>query len=169
MSLSASDVKWLFEKLRKLDFLSYHSEEELTKLVLSIKKNSFSAGKTILRQGQKGEALYIIRHGRVAVWADTPKGRNRLAKLGEGENFGEVSILTGDICNASVTAEGAVELFLLPPDEVRKVVKVNPILAEKMAGAIFKRKGVRALGIEPLAVSSTSLLGRIKSFLGLAS
>jgi len=169
MSLSAPDVKWLFEKLRKLDFLTYHSEEELTKLVLSIKKIGFAPGKTILRQGQKGEALYIIRCGTVSVWAETPKGRSRLARLSEGENFGEVSILTGDICNASVTAEGEVELFSLPPDEVREVVKANPILAEKMADAIFKRKGIRALGLEPAAVSSTSLLGSIKSFLGLAT
>ena len=126
-------------------------------------------GKTILRQGQKGDALYLIRRGRVAVWAETLQGRSCLAKLGEGENFGEVSILTGDICNASVTAEGEVELFSLPPDEVREVVKANPILAEKMADAIFKRNGIRALGLEPAAVSSTSLLGSIKSFLGLAT
>lgn len=169
MGLSASDVIWLFEKLRKLDFLSYHSEEELTQLVLSIKKNSVPPGKTILRQGQKGEALYIIRRGTVEVWAETPQGRRRLAGLAEGENFGEVSILTGDICNASVVAEGEVELFSLPPDEVRKVVKANPVLAEKMADAIFKRKGARALGLEPVAVSSSRLLDGIKFFLGLAT
>ena len=169
MGLSASDVKWLFEKLRKLDFLSYHSEEELTKLVLSIKKTCFAPGQTILRQGQKGEALYIIRRGTVAVWAETPQGRSRLAALAEGENFGEVSILTGDICNASVTAEGGVELFSLPPDEVREVVKANPVLAEKMAEAILSRKGVRALGLEPSAASPAGLLAGIKSFLGLSA
>lgn len=167
MGLSATDVKWLFEKLRRLDFLSYHSEEELTRLVLSIKKKMFQPGKTILRQGQKGEALYIVRSGKVAVWAETPEGRKRLAELSEGENFGEVSILTGDICNASVTAEGEAELFALPPGEVRSVVKANPVLAEKMARAVAGRKGVRALGLEPQAVSSSRLLESIKGFLGL--
>ena len=163
MGLSASDVKWLFEKLRKLDFLSYHSEEELTKLVLSIKKASFPR-KTILRQGQKGEALYLIRRGKAAVWAETPQGRRRLAELAEGENFGEVSILTGDICNASVAAEGEAELFALPPDEVREVVKAKPVLAEKRADAISKRNGVRALGLAPAAVSSSRLLAALNPF-----
>lgn len=168
MGLSETDVKWLFEKLRKLDFLSYHSEEELTKLVLSIKKTTVPHGGTILRQGQKGEALYLVRSGKVSVWAETPEGRKRLAELSEGENFGEVSILTGEICNASVTAEGEAELFALPPGEVREVVKANPVLAEKMARAVASRKGVRALGLEPAAVSSSGLLDSIKSFLGLA-
>lgn len=167
MGLSAANVKWLFEKLSRLDFLSYHSEEELTKLVLSIKGEGFPSGKTILHQGQKGDALYIIRRGTVVVWAETPQGRKRLAELGEGESFGEVSILTGDICNASVVAEGEVELFLLPPGEVREVVKANPVLAKKMADAISKRKGSRALGLEPAACSSSRLLGSISSFFGL--
>ena len=169
MGLSSFDVKWLFEKLSKLDFLTYHSEEELTRLVLSIKKSLVPAGTTILRQGQIGPALYLILRGTVTVWAEYPQGRKHLAELAEGDNFGEVSILTGEICNASVVAESEVELFALPPDELRKEVKANPVLAEKMADAIAKRSGVRALGLEPAPVPSTHLLDNIRSFLGLAA
>ncbi|MEI7529446.1 MAG: cyclic nucleotide-binding domain-containing protein [Elusimicrobiota bacterium] len=169
MGLSSSDVKWLFDKLSKFDFLSYHSEDELARLVLSIKKSAVPAGTAILRQGQKGPALYLILHGTVTVWAEHPQGRKHLAELSEGEYFGEVSILTGEICNASVVAESEVELFALLPDELRKEVKANPVLAEKMADAIARRSGVRALGLEPSPVSSTHLLDNIKSFLGLAA
>ena len=45
----------------------------------------------------------IIREGSVDVWADTPEGRLKLATLPAGESFGEVSILTGEVCNATVT------------------------------------------------------------------
>jgi len=164
MALSPSDVKWLFEKLRKLDFLSYHSDEELTSLTLSIGKRVFLPGENIIRQGQKGDALYIIRRGTVSVWAETPQGRKRLAGLAEGDYFGEVSILTGEICNASVEAEAEAELFLLPPGELRKVVKANPVLAERMADAVSRRKGVRALGLEPAAIPASRLLKNIRSF-----
>ncbi|MCX5793566.1 MAG: cyclic nucleotide-binding domain-containing protein, partial [Elusimicrobia bacterium] len=74
MGLSSSDVKWLFDKLSKFDFLSYHSEDELARLVLSIKKSVVPAGTVILRQGQKGPALYLILRGTVTVWAEHPQG-----------------------------------------------------------------------------------------------
>lgn len=167
MRPSPSDVQWIFEKLRKLDFLTYHSEEELIQLVQSMRKVRLPAGEEIIRQGQKGEAFYLIRSGGVAVWAETPKGRRRLAALQEGESFGEVSILTGAVCNATVTAEGEAELFSLPPESVRKVVRANPVLAEKMAEAVSKRRGARELGLEPVAASPAGLLEQVKSFLGL--
>ena len=83
MSLSASDVKWLFEKLRKLDFLSYHSEEELTKLVLSIKKNSFSAGKPSCARVRKAKrstsyGMEGLRSGLIL-----PKGATASPSLGK--------------------------------------------------------------------------------------
>ena len=165
MGASALDVKWIFEKIRKLDFLTYSSDEEMIKLVQSMKKVCVEPGSSIIRQGQKGEAYYLIRRGKVAVWAETPEGRKRLAALQDGDFFGEVSILTGEVCNATVTADGDAELFCLPPRALRKLVKANPTLAEKMAEAVAWRKGARELGLEPRAASREDLLGKIKKFL----
>lgn len=166
MRPSPSDVKWIFEKLRKLDFLAYHSEEELIRLVQSMGKAVVPSGEVIIRQGQRGEAFYLIRRGKVDVWAETAKSRERLAELEEGDSFGEVSILTGEICNATVTAGEAAELFTLSPASVREVVRANPLLAERMAEAVSRRRGVRALGLEPVPVSSGGLLDKVKAFLG---
>lgn len=137
----------------------------MIRLIQSMKKVRVAPGSLVIRQGQKGEAYYLIRRGGVAVWAETPRGREPLAKLAEGDSFGEVSILTGEVCNATVTAEADVDLFCLQPDSLRKLVKGNPVLAVKMAEAVSRRKGVRELGLEPRAASSEDLLSRIKSFL----
>lgn len=168
MRLSSADVKWLFERLRKVDFLSYHSEEELTRLVSSMDALRVRAGETIVKQAQRGKAYYIIREGSVAVWAETPDGRKKLSSLAAGDSFGEVSVLTGEVCNATVAAEEDSVLFALPPESLREVARSNPLLAERMAKAVSERKGVRALGLEPAAGSSTDLLGRVRAFLGLS-
>ncbi|MFH2203854.1 MAG: cyclic nucleotide-binding domain-containing protein [Elusimicrobiota bacterium] len=168
MKLTAADVKWLFEKLRSVDFLSYHSEEELTELVQSIEKIQFGDKETIIRQGQRSKAFYIIRSGSVTVWAETPDGREHLADLTGDDSFGEVSILTGEVCNASVTADGDADLFVLRPESLRRIVQANPILAEKMAFAVAERKGVRVLGLDPSAMPSTTLAERVKTFFGLS-
>ncbi|MCB4757253.1 MAG: cyclic nucleotide-binding domain-containing protein [Elusimicrobia bacterium] len=167
MQLSREDVRWLFEKLRKIDFLAYHSDEELAQLAQSINKVLLPAGKTIIRQAQQEGSYYLIRSGSVMVWGETPQGRQRLAALEAGDSFGEVSILTGEVCNATVTAETPVELFLLSPESLRQVVRANPVLAEKMAEAIARRKGVRALGLEPSADTFSHLLARVRAFFGI--
>jgi len=166
-SLSPADVQWLFERLREIDFLMYHSEDELTELVRSITKLRAAPGERVIRQGQAGSAYFIIRGGTASVWAETPDGPRRLASLGEGDSFGEVSILTGEVCNASVKAEGPLDLFALPPGGLRAVAKANPVLAEKMSDTIAARKGVRALGLEPVAAGAP-LRDRIKGFFGIA-
>jgi len=168
MKLSPADVKWLFEKLRTVDFLSYHSEDELTELVQSIEKESFHDGEKIIRQAQRSKAFYIIHKGSVAVWAETPGGREHLADLGEGDSFGEVSILTGEVCNAAVTAKGEAELFALRPDSLRGIIRANPLIAEKMAQAVAERQGVRVLGLEPAMASQATLVEKIKSIFGLS-
>jgi CRP-like cAMP-binding protein len=169
MRLSPADVAWLFEKLRAVDFLDYHTDEELTALIQAMNRFVFPPGKTIIRQGKPGTDYYIIREGSVDVWADTPEGRLKLATLPAGEAFGEVSILTGEVCNATVTAHDAVEVFALPHTGLRQVVQANPILAAKMAEAVSRRQGVRGLGLEPDAAASWPLCERIKEFLGLAA
>ncbi|MBI4668786.1 MAG: cyclic nucleotide-binding domain-containing protein [Elusimicrobia bacterium] len=166
MGLSPIDIKWLFEKLRKIDFLAYHSEDELAVLVQSMKSVKIQTSKTILKQGQKGSAYYIIRSGSVDIWADAASGRIKLATLREGDSFGEVSVLTGELCNATVTAKDDVEVFAMPAEGLRRVVRANPLLAAKMAETIAKRKGARALGLEPAAAKPEKLLSRLKAFLG---
>lgn len=165
MRPSPTDVRWIFDKLRELDILTYHSEDELIELVQSMSKARLASGKVVIRQGQIGKAFYLIQNGKVDVWAETPEGRKLLATLEGGDSFGEASILTGEVCNATVTARGDVDLFSLPPSGVRKVVQSNPVLAEKMAEAVGRRKGARALGLEPVPLSSRSLLARVRSFL----
>lgn len=167
MRLSPADVRWLFEKLRKVDFLSYHSEDELTRLVSSMEKSLVGPGAKIIRQAQKGKAYYIIRRGSVRVWAEAPEGARKLATLGEGDSFGEVSILTGEVCNASVSAESETELFALLPQSLKEAARANPRLAEQMAEAITRRKGARGLGLEVSATAGRNLVERLKDFFGL--
>ncbi|MCX5788018.1 MAG: cyclic nucleotide-binding domain-containing protein, partial [Elusimicrobia bacterium] len=62
----------------------------MIRLIQSMKKVRVAPGSLVIRQGQKGEAYYLIRRGGVAVWAETPRGREPLAKLAEGDSFGEV-------------------------------------------------------------------------------
>ena len=137
----------------------------MKKLTQSVNKIRVHTGQTILQQGRHNEVFYIIRAGSVGVWAETPRGLTHLATLEEGEFFGEVSILTGRVCNATVIADCEVELFTLPASLLREAVKENTSFSDQLTAMLSKRTGVKALGFEPLAaLHQKSFLERTKSF-----
>ena len=59
----------------------------------------------IIRQGEPGDAFFVIEEGEVIVERTAADGKStELARLGPGEYFGEMALLNNDPRNATVTA-----------------------------------------------------------------
>jgi len=54
-----------------------------------------AAGKTLLRQGEQGDSMYVVVDGELRAWLDTADGRQELARLRRGDVVGEVAIFYG--------------------------------------------------------------------------
>jgi CRP-like cAMP-binding protein len=94
-------------------------------------------GLPILVQGQPGRALYVVLRGRCAVSHSTPDGRGvEMAALREGDLFGEISLLFGSPCTATVWASEPCELLELRRKDVEELVLSHPAvkpLLERLA------------------------------------
>jgi CRP-like cAMP-binding protein len=73
------------------------SSEELTELVEVFAPSEASAGSTIIRQGDEGDAFYVMERGTVDVY----EGDTHKATLYSGTSFGEIALLYG--CPRSAT------------------------------------------------------------------
>lgn len=67
-------------------------------------RKTFTAGEPIVREGEPGDAAYIILDGRCEILKDLPGGSEVLNVLGPGDVFGEMAILTAGPRNATVVA-----------------------------------------------------------------
>jgi alkyl hydroperoxide reductase subunit AhpC len=75
-------------------------------------KVSFTAGDTIVAEGDPADRFYVIAQGEVTITQRDPDGDERkLATLGRGQFFGEVGILADTRRTATVRAVGDVELL----------------------------------------------------------
>jgi len=96
----------------------------------------FLQGETIMRKGEQGDTFYLIRSGSVQVSVnrkDAPDRQVGLDQMGEGEFFGEISLLTDLPRTATIIACQDVELMELTREDfsaistrfpsVRKVVE----------------------------------------------
>jgi CPA1 family monovalent cation:H+ antiporter len=78
-------------------------------------------GQRLVRKGERGDAAWFIASGAVEV--DT--GRERM-RLGRGDFFGELALLTGKRRQADVTALGYCELLVLRAADFRAFLDANP-------------------------------------------
>jgi CRP-like cAMP-binding protein len=94
-----------------------------------------------------------------------------LATLREGASFGEMSLLTGAPRSATVTADGAVEVFELDRAALAPLLEENPALAETLTGVLVERSAATAARFEDRRAARRadgpdrhSLLARVRSF-----
>jgi CRP-like cAMP-binding protein len=81
------------------------SPSEAALLGLFVQRESAEAGQVIVRQGEEGDALFLIESGQVEVRARDEGGdETAIATLGPGNYFGEIALVTGGPRNADVVA-----------------------------------------------------------------
>lgn len=118
--LSAGHV---LERLSEVDVLRSLPPEEVQAVVPYMTLVTFPAGDTVLRQGETGDALYVVDEGNVRVRLEIGTD---LGVEGPGEAFGEMALLTGEPRAATVVAETPVKLLRLGKDDFDRVVQQSP-------------------------------------------
>lgn len=102
----------------------------------------------ILREHDRGDIMYLIKKGRVSVWATDRTGvRKELAELAEGDFFGEIALATARPRVASVTALTDVELVVFSRPVIKEMLGKYPGVKAVLENVVKERvlDAVRAL------------------------
>lgn len=67
-------------------------------------RRRFRPGDVLISTSDDDSDAYIIERGEVGVWRETDAGRTLIARLGEGQMVGELSLIDGEGRTATVTA-----------------------------------------------------------------
>jgi CRP-like cAMP-binding protein len=139
--MNADEARWLFTKLRSIQFFSAFSLESIDAILAQFQKYTCRAGKTVIKEGRTGKAFFIIYKGKARVTKRTRLWFSRkIAGLEEGSFFGEMSLL-GDIpTTASVIAETKSEMFMLLKSDFLSVLNANPQLAKELRQVAEQRR-----------------------------
>ena len=90
-------------------------------------------GEDVARQGAPSESMHFILKGRVGIFVSTDDGREvRVRSLGPHTTIGEMGLMTGRPRSASVRAEVASTLYVLPMDAFREITLQDPTLGQAL-------------------------------------
>lgn len=111
-------------------------------IVKEMEVETHDEGSVILNEGDPGTSMYLIASGEVKVYTRSTNaagGSVYLARLGEGDFFGEVSVLTGKPRTATITASQRTELLRLDKSKLDAVLGKHPGL-RKVLDDFYKQR-----------------------------
>lgn len=105
---------------------------ELSEVVHIMQVQRLRAGQHVFREGDKGDAWYVLYEGRVEVLKDSGLGTRTVAVLGPRSCFGEMAILDGSTRSASVRAREDCTAFRFPRLEFTELLENGNLSAYKL-------------------------------------
>jgi small-conductance mechanosensitive channel/CRP-like cAMP-binding protein len=134
----------------------------------------YGVGEVIMREGQAGDSLYILCSGSVSVRLGVDGLEKEVAVLGEGDFFGEMSLMTGEPRRATVVAKSDAECFVIDRALFQQILRNNAKLADEIGKLLSEREMKNKIEREGLSAEAArkstdhqALLHRIRSFFGL--
>jgi len=153
----AQDTAALLSSLEVFSALEGRELEQMARVAVP---RTFDRGEVIFREGDPGEALYVVRSGSVSIRRDHADGRTlALAELRPGSMFGELAAFGGEVRSATAEALEATALVAILGQDMQRVLRSDPEIALKLIGSLAER--VRRLNDRLLARSFQTVPGRV--------
>ena len=113
-------------------------------------------GDTLFKQGDPGDALYIVVTGRLEMHIEQAAGPPHvLAKVLPGECLGEMALLARQPRTATAVAIDSASLLKMPMDACERLIQASPEVKDRLVGVALRRL--------PSLYLASSLLGGVTS------
>jgi len=135
-----ADGDHAFAQIDIVQGLSGGEQESVRALM---QRREYPAGEAIFRQGEEGDALYIILRGSASVHMRLPAGDVRLVTFSPGTVFGEMALLDRERRSATVTADEPLACFVLERARFDRLRAEHPRIALAILANMAREMSLR--------------------------
>ncbi|MFA7685175.1 MAG: cyclic nucleotide-binding domain-containing protein [Candidatus Gracilibacteria bacterium] len=128
--------------LKKIPFFATLDENLHKEIIKHIVLMYYPAGYQIFKEGEPGDALYLIHKGKIRVYHEPKEGSvlpDEVAELNDGEFFGEMALISEIPHTAAARTMAESEVFVLSKENFDALMASNPALANKVSTIIVDR------------------------------
>jgi len=141
--------------LRCVDYLSTLDDGALAGIAARARVHRYVKGARIVSELESGADVFVIAEGRAEISVDAQRGEKQvLGTIGEGDAFGEMSSLTGELRSANVTALTDVRALVIADADFDGLRETRPEVAVKLVRLIASRLGAADKSIDGIFASS---------------
>ncbi len=122
------EVASLVDTLAQTSLFADLTRPQLEAVAHEFDEEAFGEGQKVLRQGLSGSGLYVILDGSAVVTRDGEE----IARLGRGDFFGEISILTDGPPTSDIVAATLLRCLVIPRPDVERFLLERPHVMLRM-------------------------------------
>ena len=117
------------ELLQRIPFFANVEASKLKLLAFTSQRIAFEPGGIVCRQGDMGDAAYIIIEGDAEILVNTPTGPVLVATLGKNDVVGEIAILCDVPRTATVRAKNRLTTLRISKELFLRMITEFPTMA----------------------------------------
>jgi hypothetical protein len=121
--------------LKSSDVFGGMAAENLSRLAAIAVESSWPSGSVVFREGDAGDALYVVLSGSVCIAKDGVE----IATLRKGACFGEMAVLDGAPRSADASVSDEAVLLRISSEEFYEALAEDPRLIQNVIGVLTRR------------------------------
>ena len=131
----------IVDLLERNEIFSILSKSQILQIADTSSVHCYGPGEIIVAEGEKGDSLFMLLNGQVSVRMRTDSSTDtEVAKLKDGDIFGEMTLFTGSPRIASVRSPSEVEVLEVHRPVIAGLIEQEPILLERLGKMISIRQ-----------------------------
>ncbi|HTT81775.1 MAG TPA: ATP-binding cassette domain-containing protein [Stellaceae bacterium] len=130
-----NDALRICEFLKDVDVFKALTPTELTHVAERMRRQHYMPDEIVIREGEAGHDLFLISEGEVRI----ERSGHEVARLGAGEFFGELALLSGNPRNANVVATQPLEAYVLGEADFKDAIGASASFREQLRRVYFLR------------------------------
>jgi small-conductance mechanosensitive channel len=119
--------------------------EERKAIAAKLKRKSYDRGETLVEPGTVLQSLFIVGTGVLLFTQEGSLGEIELLRIGPGDHFGEIGMLTGTPATAKISALMPATVYELAKDDLSPLLEARPDVAQELCRALAQRQAAGQL------------------------
>jgi CRP-like cAMP-binding protein len=122
-------VEEVVDHLKRVPLFNSLSQRQLKRLARNFRERSVRSGTSLVQQGKmSGVDFFVIVEGEASVIVDGEE----IDRLGPGDHFGELGLISEQVRLATVAADGPMRCLAMAAWDFRKYVQGSPDVSWKL-------------------------------------
>ena len=118
-----------------MPLFSSASKKELAEIASIADEIDLPEGKVLIREGDSGREFFVLIEGT----AEVERGGKKVASIGPGDFFGEISLVSKTPRNATITTTSPVRTLVITDRAFRQLLDHSPQIAVGVLSALAER------------------------------
>ena len=166
-TIFVKETEEIVKFLGEISIFKELSKESLEKISEKIQIHAFAKDNIVIKKESPGSRLYLIKSGSARVVSESEYEDFTIATIPSGKCFGEMSLLTGEPCCATVKTNEDSLLYFNTKTDFDEIISENPQINKhfnKLFAERIEKQNIKSIDLKEYEIALSRYLQKAKEY-----